>query len=103
LIVDELEKSLHPMLVEYITKLFNNNNLNIYGSQMIFTTHLTNLMNIELLRRDQIWFVEKDVKTGSSNLYSLDSFSIRKDENIYKGYLSGRYGAVPYIKEEVTW
>lgn len=103
LIVDELEKSLHPMLVEYITKLFNNNNLNIYGSQMIFTTHLTNLMNIELFRRDQIWFVEKDVKTGSSNLYSLDSFSIRKDENIYKGYLSGRYGAVPYIKEEVTW
>ena len=103
LIVDELEKSLHPILVEYIVKLFNNSTLNKFCSQLIFTTHLTNLLNIELFRRDQIWFVEKDVKTGNSNLYPLDSFSIRKDENIYKGYLNGRYGAIPFIKEEVIW
>ena len=103
LIVDELERSLHPILVEYIVKLFNNGTLNKFCSQLIFTTHLTNLLNIELFRRDQIWFVEKDAKTGNSNLYPLDSFSIRKDENIYKGYLNGRYGAIPFIKEEVIW
>lgn len=103
LIVDELERSLHPILVEYIIKLFNNRTLNKFCSQLIFTTHLTNLLNIELFRRDQIWFVEKDAKTGNSNLYPLDSFSIRKDENIYKGYLNGRYGAIPFIKEEVIW
>ena len=102
-IFDELERSLHPMLVEYIVKLFNNDTLNKYSSQIIFTTHLTNLLNIKLFRRDQIWFIEKSAKTGNSDLYPLDAFSIRKDENILKGYLNGRYGAVPYIKEEVVW
>ena len=64
---------------------------------MIFNTHDTNLLDLELLRRDQIWFTEKNPKDGESTLYSLDDFSIRKSENVEKGYLLGRYGAVPFL------
>ena len=99
IIVDELEKSLHPTLIECIVKLFNNKDINKANSQLIFTTHAANLLNINLLRRDQIWFTEKNPNNGVSSLYPLDSFSVRKDENIYKGYLSGRYGAVPFIRD----
>ncbi len=66
---------------------------------MIFTTHATNLFNFDLLRRDQIWFTEKDYETSISDLFPLDSFPVRKGENIEKGYRNGRYGAVPFIKE----
>lgn len=103
IIVDELEKSLHPSLVLFIVKLFNNKNINKANSQLIFTTHVTNLLNIEILRRDQIWFVEKNPSNGVSSLYPLDSFSVRKDENIQKGYMNGRYGAIPFIKDEDLW
>lgn len=97
IIVDELEKSLHPALVEFIVKLFNNKEINKANSQLIFTTHAMNLLNLELLRRDQIWFTEKNPENGVTDLYPLDSFSVRKDENIQKGYINGRYGAIPFI------
>lgn len=103
IIVDELEKSLHSVLVEYLIKIFNNKNINKVNSQLIFTTHAINLLNLDLLRRDQIWFTEKDPKTGSSCLYPLDSFSVRKDENIQKGYINGRYGAIPFINDINLW
>lgn len=103
IIVDELEKSLHPTLVEYLIKIFNNNNINKSNSQLIFTTHAINLLNLDLFRRDQIYLVEKNTKNGVSDLYPLDSFSIRKDENIQKGYINGRYGAIPFIKDVVLW
>ena len=103
IIVDELEKSMHPALVEFIVKLFNNNEINKANSQLIFTTHATNLLNLELFRRDQIWFTEKDPKTATSDLYPLDSFSVRKDENIQKGYINGRYGAIPFIRDIDLW
>ena len=103
IIVDELEKSLHPTLVKYIIKLFNNEKLNTKNSQLIFTTHAISLLNLDLFRRDQIWFTEKDVLTGNSDLYPLDSFSVRKEENIEKGYINGRYGAVPFIKDIDSW
>lgn len=103
IIVDELEKSMHPKLVEFIVKLFNNKDINKVNSQLIFTTHATNLLNLEILRRDQIWFVEKNPLNGNSELYPLDSFSVRKDENIQKGYINGRYGAVPFIKDVDLW
>lgn len=103
IIIDELEKSLHPSIVEYIIKMFNNKKINKSNSQLIFTTHATNLLNLELFRRDQIWFVEKDSKTASSDLYPLDSFSVRKDENIQKGYINGRYGAIPFIRDIDLW
>ncbi len=103
IVVDELEKSMHPALVEFIVKLFNNKDINKASSQLIFTTHATNLLNLELLRRDQIWFTEKNPSTGVSDLYPLDSFSVRKDENIQKGYINGRYGAIPFIKDTDLW
>lgn len=103
IVIDELEKSLHPAIVEYIIKMFNNKKINKSNSQLIFTTHATNLLNLELFRRDQIWFAEKDPKTAASDLYPLDSFSVRKDENIQKGYINGRYGAIPFIRDIDLW
>ncbi len=103
IIVDELEKSMHPALVEFIIKLFNNKEINKANSQLIFMTHATNLLNLELLRRDQIWFTEKNSKTGISDLYPLDSFPVRKEENIEKGYINGRYGAIPFIRDIDLW
>ncbi len=103
IVVDELERSMHPALVEFIVKLFNNKDINKANSQLIFTTHATNLLNLELLRRDQIWFTVKNQDNGISELYPLDSFSVRKDENIQKGYINGRYGAIPFIKDIDIW
>ncbi len=103
IVVDELEKSLHPSLVEYLIKIFNNSSLNKANSQLIFTTHAINLLNLNLLRRDQIWFVEKNTNNGVTDFYPLDSFSVRKDENIQKGYINGRYGAIPFINDISLW
>ena len=101
LIIDELDRSLHPFLVKYIVDLFNSPK---NSSQLIFNTHDTNLLNLDFMRRDQIWFTEKDEKTGISDLYSLADFSVRKDENVEKGYLMGRYGAIPFIDNNLeTW
>ena len=97
LLIDEFDKSLHPYIVKYIVELFNDPDLNKNNAQLIFNTHDTNLLDLELLRRDQIWFTEKNPKDGESTLYSLDDFSIRKSENVEKGYLFGRYGAVPFL------
>ena len=64
----------------------------------IFTSHNTNLLDLDVLRRDQIWFTEKDEQTAATDLFSLYDFSIRKDAKVEKGYLIGRYGAIPFIK-----
>ena len=97
LIIDELDKSLHPIIVNYIIEIFNDPVLNKKGAQLIFNTHDTNLLDLDLMRRDQIWFTEKNDKDGSSDIYPLDDFSVRKNENIEKGYLLGRYGAIPFL------
>ena len=97
LIIDELDKSLHPYIVKYIVEIFNDSDVNKNNAQLIFNTNDTNLLDLELLRRDQIWFTEKNPNTGESSLYALDDFSVRKSENVEKGYLLGRYGAVPFI------
>ena len=99
-IVDELDKSLHPYLVEMIVGMFNDPDINKSGAQLIFNTHDTNLLKLNILRRDQIWFTEKDDSNGISDLYPLSDFSVRKTENIEKGYMLGRYGAVPFIKND---
>ena len=96
-IVDEIDKSLHPLLVEFIIKLFNDSKTNKNNAQLIFNTHDTNLLSLDNFRRDQIWFVEKEPKKGTTDLYPLDDFSVRKTENIQKGYLNGRYGAIPFL------
>ena len=97
IIVDELERSLHHSLVEMIIKFFNDPEINIGNAQLIFNTHDTNLLSLSLFRRDQIWFAEKNSEKGTTDLYPLDDFSVRKTENIQKGYLNGRYGAIPFV------
>ena len=97
LIIDEIEKSLHPSLVEMIIKFFHNPEINKGKAQLIFNTHDTNLLSLEIFRRDQIWFAEKNAEKGATDLYPLDDFSVRKTENIQKGYLNGRYGAIPFV------
>lgn len=97
LFVDELELKLHPMLSEHLVRLFHDKGYNKNNAQLIITTHNTNLLNDEIFRRDQIWFTEKDPNAGNTNLYSLLEFQVRKDQNILKGYLMGRYGALPFI------
>lgn len=96
LVVDEMERSLHPNLVELMVKFFHNPEINKGNAQLIFNTHDTNLLSLNIFRRDQIWFAEKD-KKGATDLYPLDDFSVRKTENIYKGYINGRYGAIPFV------
>ena len=99
---DELDIKLHPLLMRNILLTFTDKEKNPNNAQLIFTTHNTIYMDMDLLRRDEIWFVEKD--NGVSNLYSLDDITnekgekVRKDSNYEKHYLLGNYGAVPYLK-----
>jgi AAA15 family ATPase/GTPase len=105
LIIDELESSLHPLLALTILKLFNSPVTNPQNAQLIFTTHDTNLLGTTLgdppLRRDQVWFTEKD-NTGKSCLYPLTDFKPRQTENLERGYLQGRYGAIPFLGD-IRW
>lgn len=96
LCVDELDASLHPLLVRQLVDTFNNPEVNRNDAQIIFTTHDTNVLGNASLRRDQIWFTEKDTQ-GCTHLYPLTDFTPRKGENLERGYLQGRYGAVPFV------
>jgi AAA15 family ATPase/GTPase len=98
--VDEFDISLHPLLVKHLIGLFSNPTINKNKAQLIISTHTVDLLNLTLLRRDQIYFVNKSNKTAESELYSLDEFSPRTSENIRKAYLLGRFGSVPNIIEE---
>lgn len=99
---DELDIKLHPLLMRNILLTFTDKEKNPNNAQLIFTTHNTIYMDMDLLRRDEIWFVEKD--NGVSNLYSLDDITnekgekVRKDSNYEKHYLLGNYGAIPNLK-----
>lgn len=101
LIVDEFDARLHPLLTRNIIRLFNSSGSNPEGAQLIFNTHDTNLLDRDLFRRDQIWFMEKD-GTASSQLYSLveyktDKKSVRNDASFEKQYMIGKYGAIPFL------
>lgn len=98
IVLDEIDKSMHPSLVKFIMNLFRDPDVNKNGAQLIVTTHETGILSLDMFRRDQIYFTEKDSKSGVTNLYSLDEFSVRKTENIEKGYLMGRYGAIPFLQ-----
>lgn len=100
LLVDEIERELHPMLVNFIVAKFQSKNSNPNGAQIIFTTHNTELMNLELLRKDQIYFADKNRNDGSSELYSVTDFMTKTADNIRKGYLAGKYGATPDLEIE---
>ena len=98
LVVDELDTSLHTLLVQALIRLFHRPEVNTGGAQLIFTTHDTSLLDAYgLFRRDQIWFVEKHLDQSSS-LYPLLDFSPRKNEALERGYLQGRYGALPFLR-----
>lgn len=96
--VDELDTSLHPLMVRFLIGLIQNPSINRHNAQLIFTTHDTSVLDTDIFRRDQVWFVEKDTHQAS-RLYPLSDFSPRKHEALEKGYLQGRYGALPYIGE----
>lgn len=98
LIVDELDNSLHTLIIRFILNLFHSVSSNPNGAQLIFTTHNTSLLHHEIFRRDQIWFVEKDA-AHVTHIFPLTDFSVRKKEAWESGYLGGRYGALPFIDE----
>lgn len=95
LVVDELDTSLHPLLVQHLVKLLHHTGSQ---AQLIFTTHDTTLLSQKLLRRDQVWFMEKD-ETRATQLYPLSKFSPRENEAVERGYLNGRYGGIPFLKD----
>lgn len=97
IVIDEIDNSLHPLLALMLINLFHDKKINKNGAQLIFNTHDVSLLDLDYFRRDQIYFVEKNNLTGVTDLYSLDEFSPRKTENIRKGYLQGRYGAIPVV------
>ena len=105
LFLDELDSKLHPLLVKYILAMFHNPDINTGNAQLIYSTHDVTNLNKDVFRRDEIWFVEKD-KDNISNLFSLSDYiddntntKIRNDATYNKDYLTGRYGAIPVLKE----
>jgi uncharacterized protein len=102
-VVDEIDRSIHPsLLCMMIRKIMLDTSTK---GQLIFTTHESNLLDLEIFRQDEIWFVEKDNKTGGSQLYSLSEFKPRYDLDIRKGYLKGRFGAIPFLAnlQDLNW
>jgi AAA15 family ATPase/GTPase len=96
-IVDEIDRKLHPLLAYNFVNQFLCGN----KGQLIYTTHNTHMLDLELLRRDEIWIVQKK-DDGSSDLYSLNDFKIRPDLDVRKGYLQGRFGGIPFVGSAKT-
>lgn len=103
--IDELDSSLHPLLVKKVIALFNDPTVNLNGAQLICSTHDTTLLDQNIFRRDQIWFSERD-QSATSHIYPLLDFKPRKGEALQRGYLAGRYGAIPFhetMPDLATW
>jgi AAA15 family ATPase/GTPase len=88
---------MHPMLARELLKFFFNSSA-ADASQLIITSHESSLLDLDVLRRDEIWFCEKDA-LGQSHLYSLDEYKPRKDSDLREHYLQGRFGAVPFLAD----
>ncbi|GAA0537731.1 AAA family ATPase [Chitinophaga japonensis] len=102
-IIDEIDRSIHPALLKQVlTKLLTEDGQ--FKGQLIFTTHESNLLDFEIFRQDEIWFAEKD-KTGATTLFSLSDFDVRADLDWRKGYLNGRFGAIPFLNDlkQLNW
>lgn len=102
-IIDEIDQSLHPALLKaLISKIMNEPETK---GQLVFTTHESNLLDLDIFRQDEIWFVEKDSEMKCSRLYSLSEFKPRYDLDIRRGYLKGRFGGIPFLAnlEELNW
>jgi hypothetical protein len=100
LVADEIDSHLHPLLSSTLIRIFKDPVINPKGAQLVFASHdttlLSSMLEDEIMARDEVWFTEKD-SSDATSLYSLAKFHPRRDENIERGYLQGRYGAVPYI------
>lgn len=94
--LDEIESSMHPSMVSALLKLVFSANANPKGAQLLFTTHNPLLLDTEVMRRDQVWFADKDDE-GGTHLYPLTDYKPRNKESLVRGYMSGRYGAIPFI------
>jgi AAA15 family ATPase/GTPase len=101
-IIDEIERSIHPLLIKELIKKFSLDPKT--KGQLIFTTHESNLLDQGLFRQDEIWFIEKD-NLGCSDMYPLSDFKEHHTKNIKKGYLTGRYGAIPFLGnlKDLNW
>ena len=98
LFIDELHDNLHPLLVKFLVQLFHSNDTNPNLAQLVFSTHETSILSQDVFRRDQIWFCER-TESQDTKLFSLAEFSPRKGvENLERAYLSGRYGALPFLR-----
>lgn len=104
MVIDELESNLHPNLAQHLVSLFQSPESNPRAAQLVFTTHNTSLLgsNFEILKRDQIWFVEKGEQDGATVLFPLSDFKPRNKENTERRYLGGGYGAVPFIDDQLV-
>jgi hypothetical protein len=96
LIADELDAGLHTLLSRRVIELFSRSSSNPKGAQLLATTHDTNLLCVDVVRRDQIWFTEKD-REGRTHVFPLTDIATRNTDNLEKGYLQGRFGAIPFI------
>lgn len=96
IVIDELDSSLHPLLCRKIVELFNNKATNPNNAQLLFSTHDTTLLSTDLIRRDQVWLAQKD-NLGLSRFYPLSDLKLRKGDNLQKGYLEGKFGAIPFL------
>ncbi len=92
-LIDEIERSIHPVLIKEIINKFSHTEDT--KGQLIFSTHESTLLDQEIFRPDEIWFAEKK-KTGETQLYALSDFKEHHTLDIRKGYLNGRYGAIPF-------
>lgn len=96
LVIDEIDSKMHPKLTSKIIELFNSKATNPNRAQLIFTIHDTNILSAKILRRDQVWFTQKDAY-GATKLYSLADYKVRNNASFEKEYLEGKYGGTPII------
>lgn len=101
-LIDEIERSIHPLLIKELIQKYSHDKET--KGQLIFTTHESNLLNQDFFRRDEIWFAEKNM-VGSTDIYSLNDFKEHNTIDIEKGYLTGRYGSIPFLGnlQELNW
>lgn len=98
MLVDEIEKELHPALVEFIVAKFQSKKTNPNGAQIVFTTHNTDLLSMELLRKDQLYFVDKDKENGASELYSISDFPLVRPKMFARAISSENMARLPMSK-----
>ena len=99
--IDEIDRSLHPSMTKALIAYFMSRETK---GQLVFTTHESNVLDLEIFRQDEIWFTEKN-KEGATKLYSLEEFKPQHNNDIEKAYLQGRFGAIPFIADtmQLNW